>query len=594
MRNPNPRPVARCLAAAVLFLAAIVTGAAARDGATPSQDGASAFGDVVDVQLVNVEVWVTDRKGNPISGLTAADFEVLEDGEPVAVSYFSELGGASLETRAKGDEIALLEEQAGSEPSPSPAEPAVARQEERQEPGHMVIYFDELRLSLSSRKRVVADVGQFLESGQLAAERILILRQDDNLYIEAPFGSSAEEIAQAMVNLAQPKARSTLESKEKDLVAKQLLDEWDIARQASAGDPCLQYVPSSLASIDNYASRSQGLITSTIDKLAEISTFLAGIDGVKTLVYIGDSLELSPGSDLKRFVDAICPLRNYGYSSVLKPLTLGNPLNNLTRHANANRVTFYTLQSSGLRSDSVYGADRGHGNQVAAMRILDRERRLNERDGLVFLAKETGGRAVINRGHFQGELENITRDMSAYYSLAYTPLHGGDGREHKIKVRVGVAKTKVRHRMSYLDKSSDERMTENVQSALYLGEVRNPLAARLGAGEVRANGKAGFTVPLHILVPIDKIVFLPQDGVEVARLRLQIATRDYKNGDVSFQGKVFRATRPSVEQEHLDFVLDLELEGGNYDVAVGLRDEASRETSYVRTALGINESGDGP
>ena len=38
------------------------------------------FAEVVEVQLVNVEAWVTDGKGNPIKGLTAADFEILEDG----------------------------------------------------------------------------------------------------------------------------------------------------------------------------------------------------------------------------------------------------------------------------------------------------------------------------------------------------------------------------------------------------------------------------------------------------------------------------------------------------------------------------------
>lgn len=41
------------------------------------------------VDLVHVGVTVTDRKGAPISDLTAADFTVLEDGKPQTVRYFT-------------------------------------------------------------------------------------------------------------------------------------------------------------------------------------------------------------------------------------------------------------------------------------------------------------------------------------------------------------------------------------------------------------------------------------------------------------------------------------------------------------------------
>lgn len=46
------------------------------------------------IELVNVGVTVTDRRGNFINDLTAADFEVLEEGKAQAVTYF-----------ARGDEI---------------------------------------------------------------------------------------------------------------------------------------------------------------------------------------------------------------------------------------------------------------------------------------------------------------------------------------------------------------------------------------------------------------------------------------------------------------------------------------------------------
>ena len=61
----------------------LATGPASAQEDTSTPD--ASVMEVVDVVLVNVEVWATDRKGNPIQGLSAADFEVFEDGRPVEI-----------------------------------------------------------------------------------------------------------------------------------------------------------------------------------------------------------------------------------------------------------------------------------------------------------------------------------------------------------------------------------------------------------------------------------------------------------------------------------------------------------------------------
>jgi len=53
-----------------------------------AQPAPETFGETIDVRVVNVDVWVTDRDGNPVTGLTADDFEVREDGRPVELSNF--------------------------------------------------------------------------------------------------------------------------------------------------------------------------------------------------------------------------------------------------------------------------------------------------------------------------------------------------------------------------------------------------------------------------------------------------------------------------------------------------------------------------
>ena len=42
------------------------------------------------VDLVHFSVVVTDKQGSPITGLQPSDFELLEEGKPQSISYFTE------------------------------------------------------------------------------------------------------------------------------------------------------------------------------------------------------------------------------------------------------------------------------------------------------------------------------------------------------------------------------------------------------------------------------------------------------------------------------------------------------------------------
>jgi hypothetical protein len=74
------RHTASALAAIVLVLSA------------PAQDKQAEqktlFFDTVQVNLINVDVCVTDRAGRPVTGLQLEDFEVFEDGHSVKVTNF--------------------------------------------------------------------------------------------------------------------------------------------------------------------------------------------------------------------------------------------------------------------------------------------------------------------------------------------------------------------------------------------------------------------------------------------------------------------------------------------------------------------------
>lgn len=66
----------------------LVTAVAGYGRYAQAQEPASDFFEEIEVNVVNVEVFVTDKKGNPVTDLTAEDFEILEDGKPVTITNF--------------------------------------------------------------------------------------------------------------------------------------------------------------------------------------------------------------------------------------------------------------------------------------------------------------------------------------------------------------------------------------------------------------------------------------------------------------------------------------------------------------------------
>ena len=62
----------------------------------PPPEFAGVFVEVLDVRVVNVEVVVTDRKGNRVQGLHPDDFSLLVDGEETSIDYFSEIAAGTV------------------------------------------------------------------------------------------------------------------------------------------------------------------------------------------------------------------------------------------------------------------------------------------------------------------------------------------------------------------------------------------------------------------------------------------------------------------------------------------------------------------
>ena len=72
-----------------------------------------------------------------------------------------------------------------------------------------------------------------------------------------------------------------------------------------------------------------------------------------------------------------------------------------------------------------------------------------ERDALRALAQETGGRAIVGRNDLRAALDQVVRDSTAYYLVAYESPHPEDGKFHRIRVRVKRPRSTVFARPGY-------------------------------------------------------------------------------------------------------------------------------------------------
>src|SRR6185436_5116940 len=91
LRREEPGPMKRLVVAVVL--AALPFVSAAQAPAPPAVPPPGPQGPTlrVSVDQVVVDVVVTDADGQPVTGLTAADFEIREHGQPQPVATFSEV-----------------------------------------------------------------------------------------------------------------------------------------------------------------------------------------------------------------------------------------------------------------------------------------------------------------------------------------------------------------------------------------------------------------------------------------------------------------------------------------------------------------------
>jgi VWFA-related protein len=530
-----------------------------------------AFFAPVVVSVVNVEVLVTDSKGRPVPGLTADDFEVLEDGELVAISNFYAAPGVV--------------------PEWMDVEPPATPEAEADQDLYFVVCLIDNHLEPRSRQRMIDAVSDFLP--RLPRHTFVMLaRFTGTLHVQQPFTNDLDRLRAGLVELRKSGSTSLRSDRRRIRREMQILA-GQTSREGSALPTDRSLRPLELSDygssaavgyiqhIRNYAGAAANQTDLIIASLERFLRSISGLRGRKAVLLMSDGLKVNPGTDLfhswAQIFSDVANATNIDPNFEAQRFDLSARLADLVIGANSQKITLHSLSSERERVTSTLGADQEGG--VTLIAGFDTDRQIDTGRADVYLAQMTGGRTMVGNRKLNEQLARLAVDLGGYYSLGYRPTHRGDGRYHHIKVRVkGEDKFSLRHRDGYRDIGDSEFLADRTLTAAVLGLTENPLLISAECQEQQLREDGLYLVPLVIRVPLAQLSLLPQAMDHQGKISITVAVRDQQGKLAETQRRQYPLKIPHDQilpalQENAEFIMGLVMREGPQRIAVGVRDE---------------------
>ena len=365
------------------------------------------------INFVRVDVIVTE-KGQPVTNLSAADFDLREDGRPQTVEQFRlvKVDG----TVRPGD------------PLPSPIR---NRDDEEREAGRddvrvVVIFLDDYHTRLGSSLSVRQSLVDFIQK-QLRPTDLLAVMYPLTPASDVSFTRDHESIISAINAFRGRKFRYE---------PKNLFEQ--------------QYSQQPTETVEDLRNQV------VMGALRGVSTRLGAVrEGRKTLIYVSEGftvllppqlrrqnaeLQGSTPSGLGAGAGENDPREETARLFAMSELT--GRLKDVFDVANRNNVSVYSLDPRGL-APFEFGIEENVGprQDLAALQLTT--------DTLRMLSDNTDGRAIVNRNDLAAGLRQVVQDSSYYYLIGYTSSAPSDGKFHEVKVNVKRKGVDVRARRGF-------------------------------------------------------------------------------------------------------------------------------------------------
>ena len=404
------------LAATAVLVAGLIQAGFAQDPA-PQEPPRPTFR--TDINFVRVDVIVTED-GEPVTDLTQADFELLEDGRPVSIEQFR-----------------LIRVDGTPRPGDPPPRPIRSRDDEvteaaRDDTRVIAIFLDDYHTRLPNGMSVKRQLAEFLQTQ---------LRPSDMVAVMYPL-TPVSDVSFTRDHAAVIRAVNAFEGRK--------------FRYQARNDFERQYEQQPTEVVENVRNQV------SMSALRGLATRLGSVrEGRKAVVYVSEGFTALLPPQL-RSADASVPClspQQRGCGAVNSPgVGENNPREDTARwfasadimarlqevynEFNRNNVSIYALDPRGLATGE-FGIDENVGPSQDRMNL-----QLTQ-DTLRVLAEETDGKAITGRNDLAAGLQQMVRDSSAYYLIGYTSAAPTDGKFHEITINVRRRGVDVRGRRGF-------------------------------------------------------------------------------------------------------------------------------------------------
>ena len=540
------------------------------------------FSSEVSVEVVTVDVVVTDRKGRPIVGLERNDFRIFEDGVEMEITNF--FASQAQLPSPKGDPVSTLEVDSLTDPS----QPIPQKIDGR----HVVLYLDQVFMRPQSLRRLIPKIQRFVKEQVPPGTQMMLVVHNGLVKVRVPFTDDVGLI----VNALDKEIKSAGHAGMMDGIENMMLRSWVQAEDSVAGgDPAMiaAVAGERQASLDALTEDYRSLIRMTWRNLQYFIDGFAALPGRKIIFHISDGIPFRPDH-----------WNNAGSTRMdggsVQPQGGSRELNDVVAHACTLGVTVHTIYGEGGSRGMASGASVspeisggvafGNSDMIRAQQM---NTYFNSTSTLQALAEGTGGMSVLKPTN--KTLAPLGTDVRTYYSLGFRPPGAADGRAHKIDVAVDRKGSRVRHRSRYVALSARDRVAAQTLATLVLPEVDNPLNISWKVPQPGTPEGENIRVAFEVLVPSDGLAFKPVGENWVGRVRLFMVTADLERQLSPLVEKVFPievASLPSDDKKIVFHIpMEVALPPGQHTVAVTVLDEISGISSSIPTDVLFDHSG---
>lgn len=433
---------------AVFVLAANMFGQDVKPTPKPTPDD-----DVVKIStsLIQIDVSVTDSKGNPITDIKPDEIEIFENGEKQKITNFSFVSSSRPSDRKPP--ITTINE--------IPVPQAVLRSGQIRRTIALVV--DDLSLSFESAYQTRRSLKKFVDEQMQDGDLVAIIRTAAGIGALQQFTSDKRLLYAAIDKVKwYPNGRGGISA------FAPIESAPDTSLQTSGDEPEDEPSSGSGQSLEDF--RTQGFVTGTLGALRYIVTGMGELPGRKSVILFSDGFRLLETSES-------------GFSEAGVVMDF---MRALIDQANRSSVVFYTIDARGLVYTGFTAADSITNTSPEAMNSAAAARRAELSDtqaGLSFLAEETGGLAIKNSNDLSGGVQRVLEDQS-YYLIGYEPdtdtFNAETRKYNKLEIKVLRTGAKVRYRSGFFnvaDKPAPSVDTASASPASVLGQLETAIVS---------------------------------------------------------------------------------------------------------------------